>query len=128
NLRRFAMGVEIDGFNQGFGAFALVRLDEAGNRTTQRRGGSGLVVAVLSAQPRGRKEEGALCCDLLIKNLHDCVERLGAHLQSFMPGGQAEPADRSLIVQRREPVNSLHWAGREPTLEGVAQRNRISGV
>ena len=45
-----------------------------------------------------------------------------------MPGRQVHLADGAFVIQRRKPVDSLHRAGGQPTLENVGQRVRIAGV
>ncbi len=57
NFRWLTLGLEVDRFDEGFRAFALVRLGEAHYRAAQRRDRSGFIVAVLPAKTRRRNQE-----------------------------------------------------------------------
>src|SRR5208337_187386 len=74
-----ALRFEVDGFDQGFAAFAFVGLGEAHNCAAQRGDRSGLIVAMLSAEPRCRYQERTQSCDLLVQNSHGGVERFGTY-------------------------------------------------
>ena len=92
DLRRLSFRFEIDRLDESVHPLALVGFGEARHRAAQRRDRSGLVVAVLSAEPCRRNQERARRRNLLVQSAHGGVERLDAHPQSFVPGGEVHVA------------------------------------
>jgi len=109
DFRRFAVRLEIDRFDEGVHPLPLVGFCEARHRAAHRCDRTGLVVAVLSAQPHRRYEECARRRHLLVQHAHGGIKRFDPHPQGFMPGSQVHDVKVSLVVQGRQPVNSLYW-------------------
>ncbi len=104
---------QIDRLDGGVGALLLVRLGEADDRSAQRVGGAGVVVAVIATEPGGRDQERAG----VVQVAHRRVQRLDPPAQRFAPTFEVvlsevavgveccepvDPGDRGLLVPRRQ--------------------------
>ena len=125
HLGRRARRFEIDRLHESFRPLALVGFGEARDGAAHWRDGSGLVVAVQSAEPRRRHQERVRPRDLLVQRAHRRIQQFDAHAKSFAPGGRIHAAEASFVVQRGQPVDSGHRSGRHPFCKPAGERLRI---
>ena len=94
-LRPCGIERHVDRLHQGLGTLALVGLGEAGDRPTQGRGGAGRVVPVEAAEAGARDEERLV----VVQPPHRGIEGLHPTTKPFLPPGEVERVQRTLVVE-----------------------------
>ena len=117
---RLAAGLEVDDLHERLLALARQRLAEAADGSAHHRLRATLVIAVATAHPRRSDQEGA-GGTLAGEHAHRGREQLHTHMQPVPPLGRFELRQRTLVIERRQPVDTRDRVLGSPSRDGLLE-------